>query len=395
MAAFIHLKCWRRNMPKLPPGVFKRPSKNGKTRYGVRVYDPCSKTKQRWVGTYDSVQEAVAAKSVAVAEQNLSGSMTVAEWSIRWLTECPRCEGTTRAYRYARNAVVRRFGHRQIRTITKGEGNSFMVSSTKAAGDAARVMFGDARRLGLIAINPFEGHRRSFPQMRRPTLPIGDEIDALTRAAVKVHGPVYGKLFGSMIDVAAWTAMRPGELFALCMNQVDLDHNTICVDRQLLRSGNPGEPKTRRFSDISLAPRARRALLAVAPDDPDAIVFRTLKGTPFSQSKLHYYWNPVRIAAGLPELWFYDLRHFCATQLVENRVLPHHVAIQLGHCDNGQLVMKHYLNPSDELARQEISAAFERLDARGSDDPDDGQAGMRCAVPRRPAPWTSGALARV
>jgi hypothetical protein len=150
------------DMPKPPAGVFKRKAKNGKTRYSVRVYDSGAKGNQRWVGTYDSVQEATTAKNAAMADRGLSGSLTVADWSVRWLTECPRGEGTTRAYRYATSPLVDRFGERQIRTITEAEGNRFMVSSPKNAGDAARVMFSDARRLGLIARNPFEGAPAHF-----------------------------------------------------------------------------------------------------------------------------------------------------------------------------------------------------------------------------------------
>jgi hypothetical protein len=242
-------------MPKPPPGIFKRKTKNGKTRYSVRVYDPGAPGKQRWVGTYDTVREATEAKNDAMLVPSLSGSLTVADWSIRWLEECPRGEGTTRAYRYAMKLLVDRFGGRQIRTISEAEGNSFMVSSPKNAGDVARVMFSDARRLGLIPRNPFAGHRRSLPSLRRPTLPVCDELERLLRASVNVHGPVYGDHFAAMIEVAAWSAVRPGELFALCMQQVDLERNTINVDRQLLRSGCLGPPKTRRDSDLSSAAR--------------------------------------------------------------------------------------------------------------------------------------------
>ncbi len=371
-------------MPKLPPGVFKRKTKNGKTRYAVRVYDPNAKGNQRWVGTYDTVQEASRAKQDAMHQPKLSGALTVQEWSVRWLEECPRCEGTTRAYVYATKPVVDRFGGRQIRSITEAEGNNFMVSSPKHAGDVARVMFSDARRLGLIDRNPFDGHRRALPSMRRPTLPVRAELDALIRASAAVHGPVYGRHFGAMIEVAAWTALRPGELFALCMEQVDLERNTINVDRQLLRSGRLAPPKPRRHSQIGLAPRARRALLEHAPADTSQHVFWTVERTPFGQSKLHYYWNPVRVAAGLPNLHFRDLRHFCATQLVEAGVLPCDVAIQLGHCDNGELVMKHYLNPNEERARRHILAVFRDLD---DDAPD-----ALCREPRRtPHPPTSSA----
>lgn len=374
-------------MPKLPPGVFKRETNNGKTRYAVRVYDSNATGNQRWVGTYDTLREASRAKQDAMRQPKLSGALTVREWSVQWLEECPRCEGTMRAYVYATKPLVDRFGGRQIRSITEADGNSFMVSSPKNAGDVARVMFSDARRLGLIDRNPFEGHRRALPSMRRPTLPVRAELGALIRASVAVHGPVYGRHFGAMIEVAAWTALRPGELFALCMQQVDLERNTINVDRQLLRSGCLAPPKQRRHSQIGLAPRARRALLAHAPADACQNVFQTLARTPFSQSKLHYYWHPVRVAAGLPNLHFRDLRHFCATQLVEAGVLPCDVAIQLGHCDNGELVMKHYLNPNEERARRHILAVFRDLD----DDEPPAPCGEPRGTPRPPAPGTSSA----
>jgi integrase len=37
----------------------------------------------------------------------------------------------------------------------------------------------------------------------------------------------------------------------------------------------------------------------------------------FSKSSLYYYWNPVRAAFGRPGMDYYELRHFCATHLLE------------------------------------------------------------------------------
>ena len=44
---------------------------------------------------------------------------------------------------------------------------------------------------------------------------------------------------------------------------------------------------------------------------------------------------------------FYELRHFCATHLLELGVSHADVAVQLGHTDGGALVMSTYGHPSD------------------------------------------------
>jgi len=55
---------------------------------------------------------------------------------------------------------------------------------------------------------------------------------------------------------------------------------------------------------------------------------------------------------------FYELRHFCTTQLLELGASHADVAIQLGHTDGGALVMSTYGHPSDEAARARVLAAY-------------------------------------
>jgi len=55
---------------------------------------------------------------------------------------------------------------------------------------------------------------------------------------------------------------------------------------------------------------------------------------------------------------FYELRHFCATHLLELGVSHADVAVQLGHTDGGALVMSTYGHPSEELARERLKRAF-------------------------------------
>ncbi len=54
----------------------------------------------------------------------------------------------------------------------------------------------------------------------------------------------------------------------------------------------------------------------------------------------------------------HELRHYCATYLLELGLTPADVAVQLGHTDGGALVMSTYGHPSDRAARARIAAAM-------------------------------------
>ena len=61
---------------------------------------------------------------------------------------------------------------------------------------------------------------------------------------------------------------------------------------------------------------------------------------------------------------FYELRHFCATHLIELGLSPGDVATQLGHTDGGELVMSTYGHPSIKASLARILEAFRRNPAR-------------------------------
>ena len=66
----------------------------------------------------------------------------------------------------------------------------------------------------------------------------------------------------------------------------------------------------------------------------------------------------MRAAAGLTSARWHDLRHFCATQLLEMGLSHFDVSIQLGHTDGGALVMERYGHPSEDAARNRLLGAF-------------------------------------
>jgi integrase len=58
------------------------------------------------------------------------------------------------------------------------------------------------------------------------------------------------------------------------------------------------------------------------------------------------------------KLELYELRHACATLLMERGLPPHVVANQLGHTDGGALVQRLYGHPSEPGMRDQVRLAF-------------------------------------
>ena len=103
--------------------------------------------------------------------------------------------------------------------------------------------------------------------------------------------------------------------------------------------------------------------LAVLPDVPTRLdspyLFHTASGRRLSKGSLSYSFRSVRQRWGRRDhLDLYELRHACATLLMERGVPPHVVANQLGHTDGGGLVQRLYGHPSDRGMRDQIRLAF-------------------------------------
>jgi integrase len=109
---------------------------------------------------------------------------------------------------------------------------------------------------------------------------------------------------------------------------------------------------------VILPPPAKDALVDAATRINQPWLFVTPTGRQFSKGTLLYYWRPVRAAFGRPDMDFYELRHFCATHLLELGVSPSDVAVQLGHRDGGALVMSTYGHPAEDGARERLKRAY-------------------------------------
>jgi integrase len=136
----------------------------------------------------------------------------------------------------------------------------------------------------------------------------------------------------ALYSLAIATGMRQGELLALRWEDVDLDGGRLTI-RHTLRLGTRdlAEPKTERArrtlrlgadSLVALREHRRRQLeerLAAGRRWVDGdFVFTTSIGTPLDSRNVTKAFQRVLAQAGLPHQRFHDLRHACATLLLED-----------------------------------------------------------------------------
>jgi len=326
--------------------------------YGVSVYDPALKRK-RWVGTFRTLGEARDAERAASRRRGV-GRLTCGEFSKLWLAEYPRAAGATRrTYRYGVAGFADEFERVRIAEFDRLTARSWPLRAPQSNVRVVRAMFNDAINDGLHpGPNPFSNLRLEQSRGRKDLIALTEsQLNELGEKALDVHGE-FGPAFRAMIVFSAYVGLRPGELFAL--ERGDIGRDEVTIRQNLDGTGTIKAPKNGRERIVVLPPPARGALADVPARLDVPWQFVTPRGRRFSKSSLYYYWNPVRAAFGRPGMDFYELRHFCATHLLELGVSHADVAIQLGHTDGGALVMSTYGHPSEDGARERLKRAYER-----------------------------------
>jgi integrase len=90
---------------------------------------------------------------------------------------------------------------------------------------------------------------------------------------------------------------------------------------------------------VTIPPPALTALADVPPRLDSPYLFHSARGHRLTKGSLSYAFRVVRQRWGKRDkLELYELRHACATLLMERGLPPHVVANQLGHTDGGALV---------------------------------------------------------
>ena len=292
--------------------------------------------------------------------------MTVEQWARIWLHRYARpAAATQRTYRYGIEQVIRDVGSLRIAAVDRPTARAWANEwPRRTTSWTARTMWADALRDGVCQHNPFTNLRLETPKGRKDLIALTERRSTNSRnVARETHGD-YGDEMAAMILFAAYTGIRPGELAALRWPDLDPANRQAVISRALDGQGGEKAPKNGLGRPIVLPPRALEALGMVTRRSDSPYVFHTLRGKRLSKGSLNYFWRPVAAAwraHGGRDVDLYELRHACATLLLERGLRPADVAVQLGHTDGGRLVqILFYGHPDEERALDRLLMAFSR-----------------------------------
>ena len=308
------------------------------------VDTPEGKTKRKYV--YRKKRKEVADKLAEVLKDRGegllldAGNLTVAEFLANWLE--------------SEKESVRESTHERRKEIIRLHVNPYIGSTRLTKLNALHVQRLYARKLEeglspgtvrLIHANLSKALQKAVRWRlvvanvaRAATAPknTAEEVKPLTREQVKqLLDAARGDRFEALYVLAVTCGLRRGELLGLRYEDIDLRRSTLQVRRSLSK-GKVNLPKTSKsrrsikLSRIALEALKRHKMRQTVLSE---WVFCTNKGQPISSQQLLWKaWDDVRREAQLPEgTHLHQLRHTCATLLLQENVHPKLVSSLLGH----------------------------------------------------------------
>lgn len=291
--------------------------------YGGRTY---RKTSRHWTYADAKAYERKWLASVRDVAAGRQPERLIADALERWLVEhVPRLRSARQTRNHCR-ALLPYIAGRKIGEIAQtwadvkaGEAGKAPATINhkgrilRQIGRAAWLEWGWLDRPPAIAL------LTETPRERFLALP---EVEALSRAMATPEGASY-------VLLAAYTGIRRGHLLRLTRH--DLEGDFIRLDR----SG-----KTQRLQMLPLHPKVREIARALP--------------LPIGDRRLRDEWSTARDATGIDCRW-HDLRHTCASWLVQAGVPLHTVGEFLGH--SSPTMTKRYAH----LAPQHLADAIAKL----------------------------------
>lgn len=277
-----------------------------------------------------------------------AGSLTVAEYLDRWLTDSVK--GSVKAVTFGsysalvRNHISPALGRNKLKSLTPAHLQGFYRSKLDSGLSPRSVQYmhtvlhralKQAVRWSLIPRNVSEAV--DPPKVQR------EEIRPLSREGAKKllqTARETGDRLEALYVLAVHSGLRQGEMLGLRWEDVDLEAGTLQVRRTLtgVESGSPvfTAPKTTKSRrSVKLTAGALEALklhrkrqLEERMKHADfwqdhGLVFTTEVGTPLNRHNLtQRSFKPLLKEADLPNIRFHDLRHTCATLLLSRGQHP-------------------------------------------------------------------------
>lgn len=274
------------------------------------------------------------------ANENPRPKLTLAEYAEQWLEHRDLKERTREHYRdLLDRLILPKLGGLPLASITADDVRVWHAKLDKStptlrahAYGLLRTIMATAASDGKITSNPCvirgAGTARRVKKIRPASL---EELETLT-AAMPEHQQL-------MVLLAAWCALRFGELTELRRKDFDLEHGVVCIERAVVRTDDGFKVTTPKsdagIRDVAIPPHLLSAiedhLTKFVPNDPEALLFPAKHGGHLAPASLYRSFYPARDAAGRPDLRWHDLRHSGAVLAAATGATLAELMARLGH----------------------------------------------------------------
>jgi integrase len=295
--------------------------------------------------------------------------MTCREWVDHYIARYERRNkrSSTDKVRASLKRFLAEIGDRPLASVERHEATVWAAQAPAAQVPVVVTLFNAAVDEELIARNPFRGLGRKTKGRAEHDPPTEEQMVLLLEACSAL-GDEYAPRMRALVTFAAYTIMRPGELFALDWQQVDLDAGLVQVERRLYE-GEYDLPKSNKSRTIALLPQARAAVEALP--ERDGLVFRSKRGLRLSQPTMSGYWSQVLARARLDFDFYLASKHYGVHYMkVKLRVPNHDIAEQAGWSEAAvEEMVKTYAHISMGALDRIKAAAGDKHDADRDADP--------------------------
>ncbi len=228
---------------------------------------------------------------------------------------------TQEHYKYVvKTHLLPRFGNVQLRLISRESIQMFLADKLKE-GLSWRTVKHLRTTLGtILGTAEFWGYIEDNPvrKTRLPRRGLQPEKTVMTPEQLSSLLEKLPEPSRSLVWLLVLTGLRIGELLALRWQDIDLQVGLLRVCRTLYE-GRFDEPKTRSsIRTVPLSAKGVEILASLRPGEkkPDALVFRSKKGTPLCRRNLrNRQLDPLCEELKIPKIGWHSLRHSNASLL--------------------------------------------------------------------------------
>jgi integrase len=234
------------------------------------------------------------------------------------------------------------FGEKPVAAIKQSSVRAFLNDMTASGAQPGTVRNAYRALSPILALAVTDGYIRSNP-CNGVKLPKAarEEMVFLTESEVAALATAITSPYGVLINFAAYTGLRAGEIAALKVERLDRLHRSALVSESVADvNGQLITGPTKNYSrrTVSLAPFLVEELteyLETHPKKATDLLFTSPTGQPFRHNNFYgRHFRPAVVKALPAEkrgMRFHDLRHTCAAFLIAGGAHPKDIKDWLGH----------------------------------------------------------------